>query len=213
MNAAPPNQPHPGLGVILLGAGASLRMGRPKLLLPWNNTSVIGHLVQQWQRLGADQIVIVCRAEDEELHAELDRLHFPSLDRVVNSEPERGMFSSIQCAARWEGWRKGLCAWAVVLGDQPHLRTEMLRQLLAFQLEHARAICQPSFGGHARHPVVLPERAFRALRDSGAATLRDFLRQTSCSRFEYATDDAGLSLDLDRPEDYQTAATLYSRIP
>ena len=37
------NQP---LGVIILGAGASSRMGRPKLLLPWGDTSVIGHLIR-----------------------------------------------------------------------------------------------------------------------------------------------------------------------
>lgn len=204
---------HPGLGVILLGAGASSRMGQPKLLLPWGNTSVIGHLVQQWRTLGADQIVIVCRAEDAELHTELDRLRFPLLDRIVNPKPERGMFSSIQCAACWPGWQETLGAWAVVLGDQPHLRTEMLRHLLDFQRQHADAICQPAFDGRARHPVVLPERALGALRESGADTFRDFLQGTSFGRFEYAVDDAGLSLDLDRPEHYQTAKTLYLNTP
>ena len=43
----------PAIGVIILGAGASSRMGRPKLLLPWGDTSVIGHLIRQWQALGA----------------------------------------------------------------------------------------------------------------------------------------------------------------
>lgn len=201
---------YPALGVIILGAGASSRMGRPKLLLPWNNTSVIGHLIQEWRTLGAGQIAIVCRAEDAMLQAELDRQKLPLRDRIFNPEPDRGMFSSIQCAANWEGWRDGLTAWAIVLGDQPHVRMETLRQLLAFYSEHAEAICQPAFNGHARHPVVLPGRAFGELRHSAAPTLRDFLQRTACSRFEYATDDAGLSLDLDRPEDYQAATTFYS---
>src|SRR5438874_1514761 len=39
-------------GVIILAAGRSRRMGRPKMLLPWGNTTVLGHLVAQWQALG-----------------------------------------------------------------------------------------------------------------------------------------------------------------
>ena len=41
------------VGVVILAAGRSARMGRPKLLLPWGETSVLGHLIKQWQALGA----------------------------------------------------------------------------------------------------------------------------------------------------------------
>src|SRR4029077_11529899 len=99
---------------------------------------------------------------------------------IVNPQPERGMFSSILCAANWDGWKDGLTAWAIVLGDQPHLRPETLRALLAFHREHADAICQPVYDGHSRHPVLLPCRAFDELKDSRAKTLKEFLKQTSC---------------------------------
>ncbi len=55
------------LGVVILGAGASSRMGQCKLLLPWGNTSVIGHLIRQWQSLTAHQIAVVLAAGDEVL--------------------------------------------------------------------------------------------------------------------------------------------------
>jgi molybdenum cofactor cytidylyltransferase len=90
-------------GVILLGAGASTRMGRPKLLLPWGGTTVLGHLIAQWRALQAGQITVVCAA-DGPVPAELDRLAFAAENRIVNPHPEQGMFSSIQCAARWPGW-------------------------------------------------------------------------------------------------------------
>ena len=68
----------PPLGVIILGAGASSRMGRPKLLLPWGDTTVIGHLIRQWRELGAAQIAVVHRpGRLRKLDAELDRLDFP----------------------------------------------------------------------------------------------------------------------------------------
>src|SRR5690349_18959505 len=93
------------LGVILLGAGRSQRMGRPKLLLPWGDTSIIGHLINQWGALRAEQVTVVCASSDSLIHTELDRLQFSVDNRILNPAPERGMFSSIQCAAQWPGWR------------------------------------------------------------------------------------------------------------
>jgi molybdenum cofactor cytidylyltransferase len=195
----------PAFGVVILGAGASSRMGRPKLLLPWRGTTVAGHLLQQWRELGAAQIGIVLRPTDAPLAAELDRLGFPRADRIENPQPERGMFSSILCAASWPGWKDEIAAWAIVLGDQPHLRPETLRQLLEFHGANPDAVCQLEFGGHARHPVLLPRRAFKELTVSMTETLKDFLKQTSVRSVRCSVDDPGLALDLDTPEDYQRA--------
>jgi CTP:molybdopterin cytidylyltransferase MocA len=189
--------------VVILGAGASSRMGEPKLLLPWRGTTVIGYLISQWRELGAAQIAVVLRANDSALAAELDRLDFPKSDRIENSHPERGMFSSILCAANWSGWQRQISCWAVALGDQPHLRTETLRQLLEFSAQNREAICQPAFDGHTGHPVVLPRAAFAALKNTGAATLKDFLKQISGCSVQLPVDDAGLLLDMDTPEDYK----------
>jgi molybdenum cofactor cytidylyltransferase len=191
------------LGVIILGAGASSRMGQPKLLLPWNGTTIIGHLIRQWQALDAAQITVVCRPDDEPISAELVRLGFPRKNRIVNPEPERGMFSSIQCAAHWPGWQPGLTSWAIVLGDQPHLHYETLRNLVAFHARHSIAICQPSHEGHAGHPVLLPRSAFELLKNTDAQTLKTFLKQNDASIVKCPVTDPGLALDLDTPEDYK----------
>jgi molybdenum cofactor cytidylyltransferase len=180
-------------------------MGRPKLLLPWRDTTVIGHLLKQWRELGAAQIGIVLRPQDAALAAELDRLGFPRADRIENPQPERGMFSSILSAAGWPGWKDEIATWVIVLGDQPHLRPETLRQLLEFHGANAGAICQLEFDGHAQHPVLLPRRAFNKLKASHAETLKDFLKQTSVRSVHYPVDDPGLAMDLDTPEDYLRA--------
>jgi len=198
-------QKKPPLGVIILGAGASSRMGRPKLLLPWQDTTIIGHLIRQWHELGAAQIAVVHRPNDNELAAELDRLGFPQSDRILNPRPERGMFSSIRCAANWKGWKKGVAVWAVVLGDQPHLRLATLRALLEFHAGRPGAICQPEYGGHARHPVLLPRPALLKLRRTRAKSLKDFLKQTAVQVVKRPIEDPGLALDLDSPADYLQA--------
>jgi molybdenum cofactor cytidylyltransferase len=201
--SAVPAKKFPTLGVVILGAGASSRMGQPKLLLSWGDTTVIGAILRQWRELGAGLIAVVHRPNDAALFAELDRLDLPAKDRIENPRPERGMFSSIVCAANWHGWRKEISSWVIALGDQPHLNSDTLRQVLDFAAQHPDAVCQPEFEGHTRHPVILPRAAFAGLKDSQATTLKEFLKLTALPRVQCSVADAGLSLDMDTPEDYK----------
>lgn len=180
-------------------------MGKPKLLLPWGKTSVAGHLIEQWRALGARQIAVVCASADKAIQAELDRLGLPAADRICNPTPERGMFSSIQCAAQWSGWQVAITHWAVVLGDQPQVRRQTLQQVLDFTARHPARICQPARRGHGRHPVLLPKAAFLRLAESRAATLKEFLAPEARQIALCELDDPGLDLDIDRPEDYEQA--------
>ena len=197
-------------GVVLLGAGASSRMGRPKLLLPWKDTTVIGQIIWQWRELGASQIAVVHHPNDTALFAELDRMDFPAQDRIENPLPERGMFSSVICAANWPGWRKEISSWAIALGDQPHLRTDTLRALLEFHAANADAICQQEYDGHARHPVILPRAAVEELSRTRAETLKDFLKHAACQSVRFLTSDTGMALDMDTPEDYERIQNISS---
>jgi molybdenum cofactor cytidylyltransferase len=196
------------LGVVILAAGASSRMGRPKLLLPWEGTTVIGHLLRQWIEAGAAQVAMACAATNTALAAELDRLGFPVASRIFNPQPERGMFSSIQCAASWNGWQPNVTHWAITLGDQPQVRLETLGRLIDFAAANPSSICQPSRNGRGRHPVVLPSDAFLRLKDSRAANLKEFLEADDLSVARWEMDDPGLDLDLDEPSDYERALAL-----
>jgi CTP:molybdopterin cytidylyltransferase MocA len=88
------------------------------------------------------------------------------------------------------------------LGDQPHLQTETLRLLLAFSVQNRGAICQPTSGGRAAHPVILPQPIFDTLKGSTAATLKEFLKLAASPSVQCVINDPGLTLDLDTPEDY-----------
>ena len=192
-------------GVVILAAGASSRMGKPKLLLPWGGTSVLGHLIAQWQSLRAGQIAVVRAANDNVLNAELDRVGPQNVNRLLNPTPERGMFSSIQCAARWDGWKAELTHWAIVLGDQPHLRRETLDTLLRFSAGHSSQVSQPSRRARPRHPVVVPKTILLELRDSRAETLKAYLQELPFGAALCELDDPGLDFDLDTPADYEQA--------
>jgi len=193
------------LGTVILGAGKSSRMGRPKLLLPWGETSVAGHLIRQWERLGSAQVAVVCAVGDQVLETELDRLGFPAKNRIYNPTPDEGMFSSIQCAARFPGWVATLTHWAIVLGDQPHLRRETLKLLVEFSAARSRCVVQPVRAGHGRHPVILPRPLFLELALSKAATLKEFLSASRGEMAQLAVEDEAFDLDLDHPADYERA--------
>ncbi len=192
-------------GAVILAAGSSQRMGRPKLLLPWAGTTVLGHLLQRWRELGAAQIAAVCAADAPGMQDEMNRLEFPEENRISNPAPARGMFSSIQCAAAWPGWKPELTHWVITLGDQPHIRQETLRRLLDLGRANPGAICQPLRGGHRKHPLCFPGREFAALKSSTASDLKQFLADYPASLAGFASDDPGLDFDMDRPEDYERA--------
>ena len=200
------------VGVVLLAAGSSRRMERPKLLLPWGDTSIIGQQVRTWQNLGAGQVAIVL-AGDSALAKELDRINFAATNRISNPVPHEGMFSSIRCAARWTGWKVALTHWAITLGDQPHLRVETLQSLLACAATQPSKISQPLCHGHFRHPVILPEAIFARLASTEAATLKNFLVSAPEGIAGCQTDDPGLDQDIDTPADYQRALALYNSPP
>jgi molybdenum cofactor cytidylyltransferase len=203
------NEQRMSLGVIILAAGASRRMGKPKLLLPWEDTSILGHLIGQWQKAEAEQITVVAAAGDEPLEQELRRLKFPEGNRIPNPTPELGMFSSIRCAARWPGWRRNLRHWVIVLGDQPHLSIETLMALLRVGATNPQRVCQLSRQGHPRHPVLLPHAAFKKLGLSKHRTLKEFLESVPSDVVLQESKDEGLDLDIDHPADYERAIGLY----
>ncbi|MGI8604390.1 MAG: nucleotidyltransferase family protein [Verrucomicrobiales bacterium] len=195
-------------GVIILAAGASRRMGKAKMLLPWERTTVLGHVIALGRQLPRPQVTVVIAAGATDILVELRRVRLPASAQIINPNPSRGMFSSVRCAAQWEGWRPHLTHWMIMLGDQPHLQPRTVRLLGKFAAEHPQSICQPARRSRPRHPVVLPAAAFRDLAASAHPTLRHFLNAHANEVKLLEIDDPAVDSDLDTPEDYQRLITV-----
>lgn len=192
----------PRFGVALLAAGASSRMGRPKLLLPWADMTVLAHLLDTWRALGATEVKVVV-APESPLIAELDRLRVRPEARIVNPAPQLGMFSSVQCAARAQSWNENLTHVILTLGDQPHLKRSTLERIVKGMAEEPNATLQPAYNGRARHPIAFPQRVWMDLGTCPWQTLREFLSERVAEVKLIDIADPGLDLDLDTPADYE----------
>ena len=80
----------PSIGVLILAAGTSARMGQPKQLLPWKGTTLLNHTLKNAKAISPD-VLVVLGASAERIAAQL-----PSdVPRVLNSKWQSGMGTSI----------------------------------------------------------------------------------------------------------------------
>ena len=185
------------VALLLLAAGASTRMGRPKQLLPYHGRTLLRHAAETAVASGCTPIVLVTGALDEELLAEVADL---PIQAIHNAEWETGMASSI---------RAGLSALAdtrpaavlIMLTDQPLVTPELLRKLIAQQQQTQVPIVAAAYGDTVGVPAIfaqsiLPE-LLRLQGQQGAGRLIASLG-AAVGQVPFA---AGL-LDVDTPADY-----------
>lgn len=189
-------------------------MKRPKLLLPWGDTTILGHHVRVWKSLGASQIAVVIADGDDALDRELSQEQYNEVDIIKNPFPESEMFHSMLKASGWTGWKPDVTHWVVVLGDQPHISTNTLAELLEFARRHDNKICRPRYQGYPRHPVVYPSWAWPQLRLMPLyKSLTEFLveHQPACEYFDCG--EQSLNQDIDFPADYLRVSPMMPQPP
>ncbi len=154
-----PDQPaRPSLAGVLLAAGASRRMGRPKQLLPLRGAPLLQHALDRAAELDLDEIVVVLGHHAEEIREALRLPAGPAVRVVVNPEPSRGQSSSLRVALRSLG--AGVDAAVVLLGDQPEVGHAVLGRVVAAFTAGDRPMARPSYLDREGrrvpgHPVIL----------------------------------------------------------
>jgi molybdenum cofactor cytidylyltransferase len=187
---------------IVPAAGRSQRMGRPKLLLPWRDATVIEATLAAWQAGSVTKTIVVVHPEDMEL-AELCRGH--SADVVVADVPPPDMKASVLLGLQFV--RQQLRpdkddVWLVAPADMPTLSSAVIRRLLAEHRSDDPAILLPVHAGKRGHPVLLPwsaaDEVERLPADAGLdhLTRGPAVRTVDCPEIEAASD-------LDTPDDYR----------
>lgn len=191
---------------IVPAAGLSLRMGEPKLLLPWRGRTLLGHVLRMWQQSRVDEIVVITRGDDEPLReiAKHAGVHAP-----VPAEDPHDMKRSVQLGLSFieETLSPQMSdCWLLAPADLPSLTPDVIDHLLAAYDPDGPAVHVPSVEGRRAHPVLFPWKmaaAVHALADDEGVNRLLETTDDEMSIRELPWHDRGILEDIDTADDYQ----------
>lgn len=191
------------LFALIPAAGRSRRMGTSKLLLPWQGTTVIEHLIGTLTRPDIAVVAIIIRPDDHVLRESVQRTSAVAI--IPDHEPPE-MRDSIEIGLRAIRQRFAPAdddGWLLIPADHPLLEPEVLDGLLSRWSPGDCEALLPTLGAKRGHPTLmkwsLAARLEQLPRDIGVNTL---LRSSPCLVTEWPTDRESVLADLDTPEDY-----------
>jgi molybdenum cofactor cytidylyltransferase len=184
---------------LVLAAGKSSRMGQQKLLLPFDNKSMIKTVVEKSINSNADQTIVVIGSHNKELTRELAEY---SLLLVENTRFEEGMLSSVQVG--FAAIQPDSDAAIVLLGDQPMVSEEVINRLISVFQKTAKGLIIPTFNGKRGHPVLISSKYQESIQLLNPEIgLRDLFLKNSQDILEIEVQSDNVLKDIDTPEDYQ----------
>ena len=188
------------IGAVILAAGRSRRMGRPKLVLPWGDWTVIEQVVKTLKQAGIDDILLVTGGSREQIEQVLAgyQVSFAYNDKYETHE----MLTSLQtgiCASN-----TALRALLVVLGDQPAIQANVIESIVEKFYQQPAKLIIPSYQMRRGHPWLVDKSLWDELLTMPAEnTLRDFLAAHYHDITYVAVDTPTILSDMDTPDDYK----------
>lgn len=179
---------------MILAAGASTRMGRPKALIEWRGRPFFMHCVDGAKATGCDPVTVVWGATPLPASA--------GVVLVENAGWRDGPLSSLQAGLR-AVLSESLTGVLVMTVDRPHVRRETLAALFAAHAEHPDVLVQPKLDGTSGHPLVFPVGIVgKILALAPTDSMRTVLhgQDVRSRRVRVEVDDPAVLDNLDSPE-------------
>jgi len=188
---------------IILAAGASRRLGRPKQLVPIMQETLLGRTVRVVKDAGANPILVVLGAYRDEITGGVD---LTGVQTIFNPEWEQGIASSIRAGLiAVRQLLPDVAAAMLLVCDQPWLSADHLERLVtAFDERSKPAIVASAYAGVAGIPAIFPASEFAALLNlRGDEGARRLLRAPRCPLITVTFE--GGEVDVDTPADLENA--------
>ena len=186
---------------VVLSAGESSRMGRPKALLPVDGETFIEKIVGALARTRVGKIIVVLGHDAETLKRRLEHL---AVAFLVNADYKSGQLSSLQTAVRRLQSDRECDGMLVHLVDHPYISSTLVDVMIEQFYVAKKLIVVPRCQGKRGHPVIFSRALFAELLnaplDQGAKAVVNAHRNET---LEIETDDPGIAVDIDTPELYR----------
>ncbi len=191
-------QHKPVISAVILAAGESRRMGKPKLLLPWGDKTIIETIIKTVLQSEIKHIVVVLGSEKDKIRSQIS--NYPVII-AENQEYQKGMLTSIQCGLR--AVPDGTDAVMVLLGDQPMVNGPVIDQLADTFRHTDKGILIAVHKGKRGHPIIIKTKYKRDIEQLGSEnSMHDFTRKFASEILEVETGTTEVLKDIDTPEDY-----------
>lgn len=193
---------------MILAAGSSTRLGRPKQLLDLDGEPLLRHTIRNALGSRLDEVVVVLGARAAEIDGAVGYL---GQRTVVNPSYEEGQSTSMRLGL--ESIRPESDAVLFLLGDQPGVRPALIDALLARYDDSRASIVQGRFQGKPGNPVLIARSLFPELAeiegDEGARSI------VAAHRGEISfvdLPDTSAPQDVDTDEDYRALVESWATI-
>ena len=185
---------------LVLAAGGSSRLGRPKQLLPYRGATLLDAVLDTTRACALDQVVVALGGAADEVRETVD---LRGVEVVVNDAFGSGCSSSI--AAAMAAVRDDVGVVVLLLGDQPGVRAQTVRALLDGRGSAPLAVC--AYDDGRGHPLAFGRPVFDDLRAlHGDKAVWKLLDQRAADVVEVRVPGA-VPPDVDTWEDYEAALT------
>ena len=196
-----------GISAILTAAGESTRMGRPKPLLPWRDSTLVECQVEALVDAGASHVVVVL---GHGAAVVTPYITHPSARYVNNADYRSGKATSVKAGLR--AVPEDADAILLLAVDQPR-PAGIISKVIKAHVEASALITSPRFEGHGGHPLVFaaslrPELEAISEEREG---IREVFKAHRGDVLELAIDDPVIRLDLNTPEEYERSRRLYGK--
>lgn len=183
---------------VVLAAGESRRMGMPKPLLPFGETTFLEQIVGVLRRSDAGGITVVLGAQAELVRASTD---LSGVDVVVNEDYRAGQLSSLVAGLR--SISDNAEAILLCLVDNPFITVDGVTQIVTAFRESRRPIVVPVFNRRRGHPTLFAASMFDELRNAPADQgARHVVNADRARVLELAVSDSSILARINTPEHY-----------
>ena len=194
------------IAAVVLAAGVSSRMGRPKQTLDVEGVPMLERVLLTFRRSKVGRVVVVIGAHAEEVRS---RVRFADEVIVENPKFDEGMSGSLKLGLRNVGEAD---AAFVALGDQPFVQPETVDRMVAAYEKTRACIVIPTYRGTRGNPVLFDRSIFPQIEGiRGDVGAKSVVRRNASEVLEVDVRDIGVLADIDTPSDLADAVGVRKR--
>lgn len=188
------------IGTVILAAGSSSRLGRPKQLLQYQNTTLMQRIIDIVIPFNFATSVVILGANADQIR---ENTNFESVTAIYNEHWSEGIASSVRTGVSESiKLNAALDSILFLLSDQPFVSAELIRELIEKHESGNQRITACSYNQNVGVPAIFPKRFFPKLKElTGDVGAKKIIMQQSEMVDEVAFKKG--NFDIDTSEDYK----------